>query len=194
MSFRIVSATTLALAVLIGTAQADCKSDIQTILKNMETSGPYRVEMDMDSAGQKTKMVGEIIMPHSMKMKADAMEMIMTPNGVWMSQGGPLQKMPDGMKEQVQGMIKQGMNLGVQAVDASECMGSTSFEGGTFDLYKYNANAEFMGIATKSKVDMYVNGDGKAEWLVIDGEAMGMKSLTKQHITYDDSITIADPQ
>lgn len=194
MSYRLTSLSVLALACIASSAQADCKTDIQSILKAMETSGPYRVMMDMDSAGAASTVQGEVIMPHSMRMKGEGMEMVMTPNGVWMGQGGPLKKGPPEMKDQIQAMIKQGMNMGMQAIDAPECEGSTRFEGGSFDLYKYTAKAEFMGINTTSSVEMYVNGDGKPEWLVVDGEAMGIKSLTKQHIIYDDSITIADPQ
>jgi hypothetical protein len=194
MSFRLTAISILAIAAAATTAQADCKTDIETVLKGLESSGPYRVMMDMESAGSKSTMQGEVIMPHSMRMKGDGMEMVMTPNGVWMGQGGPLKKGPPEMKDQIQAMIKQGINLGMQAIDAPECAGSTNFEGGSFELYKYTAKADFMGISSSSSVNMYVNGDGKPEWMVVDGEAMGIKSLTKQHIIYDDSITIADPK
>jgi hypothetical protein len=194
MSFRLMSCSFIVLTSIVSAAQADCKSDIQDILKSMEASAPYRMEMTTTSGGTDTKMIAEVIMPHSMRMKGEGMEVTMTANGVWMSQGGTMNKMPNEMKDQIQGMIRQGMNAGMQAVEAAECIGSTDFEGGSFSLYKYKADAEFMGIKTTSKVDMYVNGDGKPEWLVVDGEAMGIKSLTKQHIVFDDSITIADPK
>lgn len=194
MSFRLTTVSLVVFCGFVPIAQADCKSDIQNILQAMETNGPYRMEMTSSSDGADTVMQAEIIMPHSMKMKAEGMEMVMTPNGVWMAQGGKLKKMPDGMKEQMQAMIQQGISLGLNAVEDAQCQGSTTFEGGTFDFYKYIANVEFMGIKTSSKIDMYVNDDNKAEWLVVDGEAMGVKSHTKQHIIYDDSITIADPQ
>ena len=51
-----------------------------------------------------------------------------------------------------------------------------------------------MGIATTSVVDLYVDGDGKPRWTVVVGEAMGQKSKSKQHITFDPGIVIADPQ
>lgn len=194
MSIRL---TTVSLAVLFSfasTAQADCKSDIQDILQAMETNGPYRMEMTSSSNGTDMVMQADIILPHSMKMKTEGMEVVMTPNGVWMAQDGKLKKMPDGMKDQMQAMIRQGINLGLNAVEDAQCPGSTAFEGGTFEFYKYSTNVEFMGIKTSSKIDMYVNDDNKAEWLVVDGEAMGIKSHTKQHIIYDDSITIPDPQ
>jgi hypothetical protein len=60
--------------------------------------------------------------------------------------------------------------------------------------YNYEAKANFMGMDSFAKVAMYVNSDGKPEWMVVDGEAMGTKSMTTQKITYDDSIVIADPQ
>jgi hypothetical protein len=192
--FSRISLLSLALLATSSIAQADCKADIQSIMKSLENAGPYRVEFAIDASGTASKMAADVIMPHSMRMKGDGMEMVMTPNGVWMSQGGALQKMPNEMKDQIQGMIRQGLNLGLEAIDNAECPGTADFEGGSYTLYKYDANATFMGIASKSKVSMYVNGDDRPEWMVVDGEAMGVKSLTKQHITFDDSITIADPQ
>jgi hypothetical protein len=187
--------TTVALLSLTNLAQADCKSDIQGILKSLETSGPYHLEMTMVSAGTTTKMSGDIIMPHSVRMTGEGLNMVMTPNGVWMDQGsGKLMKMPDEMREQMQGMMKQGMNLGVQAVDKVECPGRADFEGSSYTLYKYEAKADFMGVNTESSVNMHVDGNNKPAWLVVDGEAMGVKSVTTQKITFDDAITIADPQ
>jgi hypothetical protein len=175
-------------------AFADCKTDIQTIMQSMEASPPYRVEMSVVSGDTTMKMQGEAIMPHSIHMKSDVMEMVMTPNGVWMGQGGKLQKSPAQMQEQVQSMIKQAMSMGVASVEAAECLGSTDFEDGTYDHYKYVSNTALMGIATTAKVDVYLNNDRRPVWMVIDGEAMGTKSVTTQHIVYDDSITIADPE
>lgn len=194
MKIRMLTSAFAVTLLLTGAARADCLTDVQTIKKGMESSGPYSVDMEMDSSGSKTKMVGKVIMPHSMHIKGDSVEMVMTPNGVWMARGGALQKMPDGMKEQIQGMIKQGMNLGLSAIREPECAGGVEFEGATFNLFKYKSDAEFMGIKSTANVAMYVDGDSRPVWMVIDGEAMGVKSLTKQHITYDDSITISDPQ
>jgi hypothetical protein len=193
MSFRL---TSLSFALLIGvasTAQADCAGDIQSIMKSMETSPPYRVEISSTAADQTTIIQGEVIMPHSMHINSPEMSMIMTPNGVWMGKGEALKKMPDAMRDQMQEMIKQGISLGMKAIDDPECMGPTEFEGGNFEHFKYTATGEMMGIQSTSTVDMYVNADLRPEWMVIDGEAMGVKSLTKQHITYDSSISIADP-
>lgn len=194
MSFRLLSTSLAFIGLFSSFAQADCKSDIQGILKSMESSGPYRMEMAITSAGTESKMTAEVIMPDSMHMKGQGMEVVMTPNGVWMSQGGAMNKMPNEMKEQMQAMIRQGLNAGMQAVDATECLGATSFEGGSYNLYKYKADADFMGVKSKSNVEMYANADGKPEWLVVDGEAMGIKSLTKQHIVFDSGITIVDPK
>lgn len=193
----IIRSTALALGFSIlgaTSALADCKSDIQSFMKSMETSPPYRVDMSVVSGDTTMKMQGEAIMPHSIHMKSDVMEMVMTPNGVWMGQGGKLQKSPPQMQEQVQSMIKQGMNIGVESVEAAECLGSADFEDGTYDHYKYVSNTAFMGIATTVKVDVYLNSDQRPVWMVIDGEAMGTKSVTTQHIVYDNSISIADPE
>jgi hypothetical protein len=189
------AASTIAFVIFSATAaNADCISDIQAILKSTETSPPYHVEITSTAGDSTTKMQGEVIMPHSMQIKSTEMNMVMTPNGVWMGKGEALKKMPDGMREQMQAMIKQGISLGMSAIEAPECAGSVSFEGGNFTLYKYIAKGEMMGIKSTSNVDMYVNADNRPEWMMIDGEAMGTKSQTKQHIVYDDSITIADPK
>ncbi len=194
MTIRITILATAAITLAIP-AHADCKSDIQAMLKSMEASSPYHVDMTMVSGGQTSKMSADVIMPHSMSMKGEDMNMVMTPNGVWMAQGGgPLKKMPDTMKESIQDMIKQGMNLGIKAVDKVECPGNAAFEGGSYNLYKYEAKANFMGIDTFSKVSMYINGDDKPEWMVVDGEAMGIKSMTTQKLVFSDAIAIADPQ
>ena len=194
MNLRLASITLFAVLAATPLAKADCLTDIQAIMKAMETSGPYRVEMEIDSAGSKSRLTSDVIMPHSMHMKGEGMEMVMTPNGVWTSQGAALQRMPDGMKDQIQGMIKQGMNLGLSSIKEPECVGETEFEGESYSLFKYNSDAEFMGIKSKSSVQMYVDDGNRPVWMVVDGEAMGIKSLTKQKITYDSSITIADPQ
>lgn len=194
MTIRLATSTVV-LALLSATAAyADCTSEIQAVLKSTESSPPYHVEITTTAGESTTTMRGEVIMPHSMQMKSTEMNMVMTPNGVWMGKGEAIKKMPDAMRDQMQAMIKQGIALGMSAIEAPECAGSASFEGGDFTLYKYIAKGEMMGIQSTSNVEMYVNGDNRPEWMIIDGEAMGTKSLTKQHIVYDDSITISDPQ
>jgi hypothetical protein len=193
MSKRLITATLLFIGLFSTVALADCKADIQSIMKSMETSPAYRVEITSTSSGSTTVMKGEVIMPHSMSIKSTEMSMVMTPNGVWMGKGKEMQKMPDGMRDQMQDIIKQGINFGTKAIEAEECVGATTYEGGSYVLYKYTAKGEVMGINSTSSVEMYANSDGLPEWMVIDGEAMGVKSLTKQRITYDDSITIPDP-
>jgi hypothetical protein len=163
-------------------------------MKSMEAGEPYAIDMTTVASGRTLNMSGKVIMPHSLHMKGEGMEMLMTPNGVWMSQGGPMQKMPDGMKDQIQGMIRHGMNLGLESIENEQCLGTADFEGGSFTHFAYSANTTFMGIASSAKVNMYVNAAGKPEWMLVEGEALGTKSQTKQHITFDPAITITDPQ
>jgi hypothetical protein len=175
-------------------AQADCKSDIEGILFAMQTAPPYRMLLETEADGTILKMEATAILPDRMQMKGDGMNMILTPNGFWMGKDGQLQKSPPEAAVQMRDMIKQGMNLGMQAVEAPECLGQASFEGGDYTLYKYVAKGEMMGIKSTSNVQMYVNGDSRPEWMLIDGEAMGIKSQAKQKIIYDSSITIEDPK
>jgi hypothetical protein len=193
MPTRLAASTLLISLIAATSAHADCKAEVQSIMQGMEASPPYRVEIEMTSAGTTSKMQGEAILPNSIHMTSDQMEMVMTPNGVWMGKPGKMQKSPPEMAEQMKGMIKQGMNMGATGIEATECLGFTDFEGGSFEQFKYKLNTTFMGIATKAAVDLYVDDDKRPVWMVIDGEAMGTKSLTRQHITYDDSVTIADP-
>jgi hypothetical protein len=193
MTLRIVTPALLFTALISTSAHADCKAEIDGILKTMQTAPPYRVEIETTSDGNTMKMQGMAILPDSIQMKGDGMNMVLTPNGFWMGKDGDLKKSPPEAAEQMRSMMKQGMNLGMQAIEAPECMGSTSFEGADYQLYKYTAKGDFMGIKSTSSVEMYVNAKGHSEWMVINGEAMGTKSVTRQHITYDDSVTIADP-
>jgi hypothetical protein len=194
MTLRFTASTVVLIFFSATAAYADCTADIRAILKSTETSPPYHVEITSTSGDSTTKMQGEVIMPHSMQMKSPEMNMVMTPNGVWMGKGEDLKKMPDALRDQMQAMIKQGISMGMSAIEAPECEGSVSFEGDDFTHYKYIAKGEMMGIKSTSNVDMYVNADNRPEWMMIDGEAMGTKSLTKQHIVYDDGIIIADPK
>ena len=189
-----VAAPALLFSILAATsAHADCKADIDTVLQAMQTAPPYIVEIETTSDGSTVKMQGKAILPHSIQMTGDGMNMVLTPNGFWMGKDGQLKKSPPEAAEQMRTMMKQGMNLGMQAIEAPECIGSTSYEGANYQLYKYVAKGDFMGIKSTSKVEMYVNASGYAEWMLMDGEAMDIKSQTRQHMTYDDSLTISDP-
>jgi hypothetical protein len=194
MPLRVAAPTFMICLLAATSAHADCKAEIDAILQTMQTAPPYRVDIETSSNGSSTKMQGKVILPDSFQMNGAGMNMILTPNGFWMGKDGQLKKSPPEAAEQMRSMMKQGMNLGLQAIEAPECVGTTSFEGADFQLYKYIAKGDFMGIKSTSSVEMYVNAKGLSEWMVIDGEAMGIKSVTKQRISYDDSVTIADPE
>ena len=50
-----------------------------------------------------------------------------------------------------------------------------------------------MGIKTSSHITLYKGENGLPVGLIVDGTAMGVHSITTQHINYDPSITIEVP-
>ncbi len=90
-------------------------------------------------------------------------------------------------------MINSGISKGIDSVKDVECLGSKDYEGGSYDAYLFHTAGEMMGIASTATVTLYAS-NGLPAWLVVDGEAMGKKSVTVQKVTFDPSITITPPK
>jgi hypothetical protein len=179
-------------AITIATPSlADCASDVRALVDAMPSHGPYRAQI---VANGSTELSGEAILPDRMHLKMDGMEILKTPNGVWIGTGQSLMKAEGAMRDQFDGIISKNMSVAMGTVSNEECLGSAAYEGGNYDLYKYATQAEISGSTVTSKVSMYVNNKGQPEWLDIEAEVIGVTSIIKQHITYDPNIKIADPQ
>lgn len=171
---------------------ADCKADLAAVLK-AQTSTPYRVEMTSTANGQSKRMTAEVVFPGSFHIKADGMEMVMVKKKAWMKAGGTWQAMPAEAGAMMSSMIESGVSKGIDAVKNVQCLGSQDYEGQSYDAYRFASSGEAMGISSTAEVTLYANGDMPA-WVVVDGEAMGTRSVTVQKITPDPSITIKPPK
>ncbi|MBL8791106.1 MAG: hypothetical protein JNM45_11435 [Rhizobiales bacterium] len=173
-------------------ALADCTSELDAIFK-AQLSTPYRTEMTVQANGAPMKVTADVIYPGSFHIKSDAMETIMLDKKAWMRMGGEWQAMPAEAAAMMAEMIETGVSKGVAGVRDVQCLGSQSYEGGTYDAYAFSTSGEMMGVKSTASVTLYA-ADGLPAWLVVSGEAMGTKSVTVQKVTFDPSITISPPQ
>ena len=193
MNFRF-NAFTIVLGLIISTpAHADCLAEVQTIMQNHMKAGPYHVTMESDAGGAKRAMEIDAILPSSFHMKGPKMEFIMLKEGVWMNTGGKWMTMPAAMSGMVEQNIKIGIAAGMKAISNVQCEGAQPIEGQTLNKYEMDSSGQAMGLNVSTHVTMYASGKGLPQIMVVDGEAMGHKSHTVQHITYDPSITITAP-
>jgi hypothetical protein len=189
---RVVAFALAAFIVSPGLAWADCTSDVSAIMEMQKTTS-YRVEMTSEGAGAVTKTTADVVPPDRFHVKAQGMEMIMADGKAWMKMGGAWQQMPGEMAATMSQMINSGMDQGIAGLKNVSCLGSQDYEGESFETYSFETSGELSGISSKARVTMYVDDGNMPAWMVIDGEAMGMKSKTVQKITVDPSIEIKAP-
>ena len=184
-------------SILFGSATsayADCQADIAGLMAAHKNVGPYHVSMTMVSAGKTMQNEVDVILPSSFHMNSKQMEMIITKDGAWMNMSGHWQAMPAQVAHMTTAIVDQGMAQGIKAMKNPACLGATSFQGGQFNTFTFDSSATVMGIVATSHVTMYADDKNRPVWVVVDGVAMGHKSLTTQKITYDPSIKITPPQ
>jgi hypothetical protein len=189
--FIFVAATLLSSAT---SANADCAAELQAIMQGHATAGPYHVTMDQTMADKTRKIEADVILPSSFHMKMPEMETIMLKQGTWMKMDGKWRAMPGAMSGAVAKAVSTGMEKGMANVKNLQCLGPQSVEGKTYTTYDFDSSGEAMGVKATSHVTLYKGDNGLPAIMIIDGEAMGHKSKTVQHITYDPSITISPPQ
>lgn len=175
-------------------AQADCLGDIQAIMQNHVKAGPYHVTMEADMGGMKNAMAIDVILPSSFHMKGQGMESIMLKEGTWMLMGGKWMAMPGNLSAMVEQNVKSGLETGWKGATNAQCEGAQAIEGQTLNKFELDSSSERMGFKANSHVTLYANDKGLPQIIMVDGEAMGKKSHTVQHITYDPSIKITPPK
>jgi hypothetical protein len=183
-----------ALAACSTTAYADCKSDLDSIMQAHLKAGPYHTSMDMVAGGKTRTIETDVILPSSFHMKMPEMETIMLKQGTWMKMGGKWQAMPAAMSAISGNMIQDAMAQGMKGATNFQCGSSAEFDGQSYPLYEFDASAEAMGVKASSHVKLFKGPNGLPVGLIVEGAAMGVKSVTTQHIKYDPSITINPPQ
>ncbi len=185
--FALTAATVFAAT----SAHADCASDIEAIMQGMLKAGPYHMTMTSEAAGSTTKMEADVILPTSEHIKMDQMEMIILPDGTWVKHGDKWQSAPGPMgANMIKGMLSSFKDTRTNAT----CGSNEDFDGHSYPVYKYDSSGEAMGIKTSSHITLYKGDNGLPARLIIDGAAMGVHSVTTQHIKYDPSITITPPK
>ncbi len=182
---------TAAVLVAANSAHADCKSDVDGIVKGMMSAGPYHMTMNSDGGGKITKMEADVNLPTSEHIKMDQMEIVILPQGTWMKRGDKWQSAPGAMGSN---MIKTMMGTFQDTRSNFSCGSNDNFDGHSYPVYQYDSSGEAMGIKTTSHITLYKGDNGLPVGLIVDGTAMGVHSITTQHIKYDPSITIEAPK
>ena len=181
-----------ALCVSSTAACADCKSDVEAIMQAMMHAGPYHVSMTtIADGGKTTNYEADVILPTSEHMNMGQMEIVILPQGTWMKTGGTWHAAPGPMGAN----MLNSMTHSFKDLRSNIVCGSTEdFDGHSYPVYKYASAGEVMGVKTSSQITLYKGANGLPAGLIVDGTAMGVHSVTTQHIKYDPSITIKAPQ
>lgn len=175
-------------------AQADCKSDIEAVMQAHLKAGPYHTSMEMVSGGKTRKIETDVILPSSFHMKMPEMETIMLKQGTWMKMGGSWKAMPAAMSAATGNMIQDAMAQGLKNAANFKCGSTAEFDGQSYPLYEFDSSGAAMGIKATSHIKMFKGANNLPVGMIVEGEAMGVKSVTTQHIKYDPAISINPPQ
>ena len=157
-------------------------------------AGPYHTKMEMVSGGKTRNVESDVILPSSFHVKMPEMEAIMLKQGTWMKMGATWQAMPAAMSAMTGGMAQDAMAQGMKNAANFKCGTSAEFDGKSYPIYEFDSSAAVMGVKATSHIKLFKGANDLPVGIIVDGEAMGVKSLTTQHITYDPSIKISPPQ
>ncbi len=185
---------TTALLSCAGLAHADCTAEIKAMMDAHLKAGPYHTSIDMQLGTITRKTETEVILPNSFHMKSDQMESIILKDGAWMKTGGKWTAMPAGMSQMVSKNMGSFMDTSKMNLQNVQCLGAQQVEGQNYTGYTFDSSAEIQGVKATSHITIYKNGNGLPAVMLIDGEAMGRKSKTVQHITYDPNLKIEPPK
>jgi len=157
-------------------------------------AGPYHTSMEMVSGGKTRKIESDVILPSSFHMKMPQMETIMLKQGTWMKRGTKWMAMPAAMSAMTGNMMQDAMSKGLTGASNFQCDSQDNFDGQSYPVYQFDTSSAVMGTKVKSHVTLFKGANGLPVGIIVDGTAMGVHSVTTQHITYDPSITISPPQ
>ena len=174
-------------------ARADCKADLEAVIANTKTAGPYHQVTTITSGATTMNMQGNVILPDQFDITMPQGRMIMSKKGTWMQRDGKWMKMPDAMRKMVGNQVGMAGTQSMKNVTNLKCLGNQTYDGASYTAFDFDSSATVMGIASTSHATMYVS-DGKPAVVIVDGQAMGRKSHTVQKITYDPSLKITEPK
>ena len=175
-------------------AQADCKSELEAIMQAHLKAGPYHTSMEMVANGKTRKIEADVILPSSFHMRMPEMETIMVKQGTWMKMNGKWMAMPAAMSAMSGNMMQDAMAQGMKGASNFACGTTAEFDGQSHALYEFDTSATVMGVKATSHVKLFDGPNNLPAGMIIEGSAMGVHSVTTQHIKYDPSITISPPQ
>ncbi|HLA01767.1 MAG TPA: hypothetical protein VJ019_03315 [Aestuariivirga sp.] len=185
----------LAFGMMSTTALADCKADLQNVIDGHLKSGPYHADITVTADGNTMKFSGDIILPDQFHMTMPQAEMIKTTAGMWMKMAGKWQALPASVAKTMQSPIDQGIAEGLKNVENLACLGAQTYENQNLIGFEFDSHGEVGGSKGTAHTVMYVDpATNLPAWVIINGEAMGKKSTTTQHLTFDSSITITAPK
>ncbi len=183
-----------ALAASSVAAHADCKSELEAIMQAHLKAGPYHTSMEMVANGKTRKIEADVILPSSFHMRMPEMETIMVKQGTWMKMNGKWMAMPAAMSAMTGNMMQDAMAQGMKGASNFTCGTTAEFDGQSHPLYEFDTSASAMGVKATSHVKLFDGANNLPAGMIIEGSAMGVQSVTTQHIKYDPSITINPPQ
>ena len=175
-------------------AQADCKSELDAMMQAHLKAGPYHTSMEMVSGGKSRKIEADVILPSSFHMRMPEMETIMVKQGTWMKMNGKWMAMPAAMSAMSGNMMQDAMAQGMKGASNFKCGTTAEFDGQPYPLYEFDTAASVMGVTASSHVKLFEGANKLPAGMIIEGSAMGVHSVTTQHIKYDPAITINPPQ
>ena len=192
---RKIALITLAFGVLSTTAYADCKADLQAVMDGHLKAGPYHADISIESASHKMTISSDVILPDQFHMNMPQAEVIKTAKGVWMKIGGKWQAMPAAVGNAMQGPIDQAITKGMKSIKNLACLGTQTYANQSLVGYEFDSSGEFGGIKSTAHVVLYADpATNLPAYITVNGEAMGKKSTTTEHITFDPGITITPPK
>ena len=175
----------------------DPREAVVQAMKAQLKATPFRVTMDIESEGDKTKQVFEFVSPERFHMNMGDMEIILVDGKAYRKQDNSWveDEMMASIASGLTGMFSDtaiaSMTGMIKDVKQS---GSEDIDGQKTRVYEFTSEGTIMGIESKSSGRMWVRElDGLPVKQVVDGEAAGMKSITTQIIEYDPNIKIEAP-
>lgn len=182
---------TLGVALLLGSgsALADERAALVEAFSKAMAKGSYSMEIQSQDKGRAQSIQMKVIFPDRYHMRTPDTEIIILPQGTWMSAGGQWMKAPMNMSQMIAGYSREAMEKGLEGIGTVERIGTEQVGGCSADLYRYRASGEFMGVRDASTQTVAVCRDsGLPRRMVSEG-----KDAVTIHYDFESPVSIAPP-
>jgi len=171
------------------------------ILKAMKTQmggKSYRVRQTSESSSGKTQSIVEFVPPDryhiTTNVGTNTTEMIIAGKKAYQKIGDKWLDFPVDVGSFIQALTSAASEEAGKGISDVKLVGPDVLDGVPTLVYTYNSKAKFGDIETSSSIKLWVAvSDGLPRKMIVEGEAMGIKSTTTQLIEYDPSIKIEAP-